>query len=227
MLQPPVLTGTRTGRVRLASKARRVLLGLHRDVGFLLFGLTIVYAVSGIAVNHRDDWDYNHSTEEKTYPVGRPEELLRDLPSDRLAAISANPAHMTEAEEQLLVARVGERLGRRGPPRNAFWRGPAQLAIYYAPGDRDTAEYRLDRGEVRHVRQRERPLLRDLNYLHLNEGRGLWTVLADAYAALLFFLAFSGILIVRGRKGLRGRGGWLLGLGVALPLAALVWLRYL
>ena len=26
---------------------------LHRDVGFLIVGLTIVYGVSGLAVNHR------------------------------------------------------------------------------------------------------------------------------------------------------------------------------
>ncbi len=38
---------------------RRVLVGLHRDIGFLILGLTLVYGVSGIAVNHRHHWNPN------------------------------------------------------------------------------------------------------------------------------------------------------------------------
>ena len=28
---------------------------IHRDVGYLVVGLTLIYAISGIAVNHIDD----------------------------------------------------------------------------------------------------------------------------------------------------------------------------
>jgi hypothetical protein len=30
---------------------------IHRDFGYLFFGVTLVYAVSGIAINHLDDWN--------------------------------------------------------------------------------------------------------------------------------------------------------------------------
>jgi hypothetical protein len=44
-------------------------------------------------------------------------------------------------------------------------------------------------------------------------------VVADSYAVLLALLALTGIFIVRGRKGLAGRGGVLMALGILLPIA--------
>jgi len=42
---------------RRALPWRRWLHAAHRDVGYLAVGLTLVYAVSGIAVNHNSTWD--------------------------------------------------------------------------------------------------------------------------------------------------------------------------
>lgn len=43
---------------------------LHRDVGFFFIGLTVIYALSGLAVNHIDDWDPNftHIEERRALP---------------------------------------------------------------------------------------------------------------------------------------------------------------
>ena len=41
---------------------RRVNNVLHRDLGYLLVGLTLVYAVSGVAVNHVGDFNPSYST---------------------------------------------------------------------------------------------------------------------------------------------------------------------
>ena len=30
---------------------------IHRDFGYFFFGMTLIYAISGIALNHLDDWD--------------------------------------------------------------------------------------------------------------------------------------------------------------------------
>jgi hypothetical protein len=30
---------------------------LHRDIGYFFFGMSIIYGISGIALNHIDDWD--------------------------------------------------------------------------------------------------------------------------------------------------------------------------
>ena len=42
---------------------------LHRDIGYLIFGLTIVYGISGIAVNHIQDWNPNYSKEEEIFSI--------------------------------------------------------------------------------------------------------------------------------------------------------------
>ena len=33
---------------------------LHRDLGYLVFALTFLYAVSGVAVNHTHQWNPNN-----------------------------------------------------------------------------------------------------------------------------------------------------------------------
>jgi hypothetical protein len=62
-------------------------------------------------------------------------------------------------------------------------------------------------------------VLKLLNDLHLNKLHHLaWTLLADVYAIALAVLAITGLFVLKGRKGLTGRGKWFVGLGVALPL---------
>ena len=39
---------------------------LHRDIGYLATGLTVIYAISGVAVNHVDEWNPNYSIERST-----------------------------------------------------------------------------------------------------------------------------------------------------------------
>jgi hypothetical protein len=72
---------------------------------------------------------------------------------------------------------------------------------------------------------RPRPLLFDLNFMHLNNGKGPWTAIADVYAGLLIVLALTGPLLVRGRKGLSGRGGVMVAVGIVLPVAYAVLMR--
>ena len=36
---------------------------LHRDIGFFFIGTTLIYAISGIALNHMADWNPNYSVE--------------------------------------------------------------------------------------------------------------------------------------------------------------------
>ena len=49
---------------------------LHRDVGYLIVGLTIVYGVSGLAVNHRADWNPSYRTAKRALQIAQ-ERLLR------------------------------------------------------------------------------------------------------------------------------------------------------
>lgn len=204
---------------------RPTLVVLHRDIGFLCVGLTLAYAISGIAVNHAHHWNYNRSEREERRAIGTPAELIDGLSPDRRAAIVADSTVLTRDEEMALVARIGEKTGRGSTPRNVFWRGPDHISLFYGAGDGDTVDYHPRSGALTHVVRKDRWLLRDLNFLHLNEGRGVWTYIADTYAAMLLFLAISGAIVVKGRRGLKGRGGLLLAVGFLVPVVVVLLLR--
>ena len=42
---------------------------LHRDIGYLCVGLTIIFAVSGIAVNHVENWNPNYKIEKIDFNI--------------------------------------------------------------------------------------------------------------------------------------------------------------
>jgi len=170
---------------------------IHRDAGYLCVGLTLLYALSGIALNHLHDWNSGWRFE-------------------RTEVRFAPPASPATLSEERLAAIVGE-LGGPEPPTALFRRGPAAVRAFFPEGrvvDLDLADG-VARGEL----ARPRPVLGRMNALHLNRGGRAWTWLTDLYAGVLALLAVTGALILRGREGLRGRGGWLVAAGVLLPLA--------
>jgi hypothetical protein len=182
-------------------RVRKVCWTLHREIGFLVVGLTIVYAVSGIAVNHAHHWDANY--ERVAEPLA-------------IEPVGAGPT----AEVEPLVL---ERLGLRRDQVKTTWRAsPEVLQVFQESGG---YEVNLVTGQAVHRLARPRPVLFDLNFMHLNNGKGPWTVVADVYAGLLIVLALTGPLLVRGRKGLAGRGGVMMGLGVVLPIIYAVVMR--
>ena len=64
-----------------------------------------------------------------------------------------------------------------------------------------------------------------MNQLHLNAPKGVWTVIADIYAFGLILMALTGMFVLKGKAGITGRGAWLVGAGVLLPVV--YWLLYL
>jgi hypothetical protein len=175
---------------------------LHRDLGYLCVALTVIYAISGIAVNHIHQWNPNYKVERES--------------------VSFEPIPVTDRETMAELA--VERLALPGPPNDLFRRDPQTLLLFY---DGWSVEVQATDGVATVERSRERFLLRDFNVLHLNHPKGLWTWIADAYAALLLLLAITGMFVLKGKKGLTGRGKWWVLAGLVVPVLFLVLLRYL
>ena len=68
-------------------------------------------------------------------------------------------------------------------------------------------------------------MLYAFNQLHLNTPKRLWTWVADIYAIGLIVLAVTGMFVLKGRTGITGRGAWLTGAGVLLPV--IYWVYHL
>jgi hypothetical protein len=184
-----------------ARTPRRVLIrpwvrAIHRDAGYFGVGLTLVYALSGLAVNHVADWDPSFEQLSRTHQ-------LSALPSDPDAA-----------GKQALRA-----LGISEAPREIYAAGDDAVDVVL---EHRTLHVVPSTGKVVEEGQSPRLFLRAANWLHLNRGKRAWTYVADAYAVILLYLAISGLFMIPGRKGLLGRGAIIAALGAAVPIGYVV-----
>ncbi len=170
---------------------------LHRDLGYLAVGLTVVYAVSGVAVNHIHQWN-------PSFDVERVTESIEPI------AVS---------DRETMVAEAVEKLGLESLPKESFRPDPATLQLFYEDW---SVEVKALEGIATVERPKERFLLRSFNFLHLNHAKKLWTWVADLYAIVLLLLALTGLFVLKGRKGLTGRGKWLVAAGVFIPILFVV-----
>ncbi len=168
---------------------------IHRDLGFLCVGLTLLYAISGVAVNHMADWNPNYTVER----------VDTRIPAPGIRGVAT--------EDQ--IRRILGQLGEKGIYENSFQPDPDTLWIFV---EGRVIRVDLASGAVEHERARRRPLLYPLNFLHLNHPKKGWTPVADLYAAALALLAVTGLLMLPSSGPLRRRALWLTAAGVLLPL---------
>ncbi len=167
---------------------------LHRDLGYFFFGMTIIYAISGIALNHRHDWNPNYiiTQEEFTKDIRvSPSEIDRDFALQILDDLDVSAEYRTH-----LVA---------GDIFRIFVRD-GSVSINLAEGT----------GELEIIRKR--PVFNQINFLHYNTPQKLWTWFSDLYALGLIIIAITGLFIIKGKNGITGRGAWLTTLGIIIPL---------
>ncbi|HMI90949.1 MAG TPA: PepSY-associated TM helix domain-containing protein [Polyangiales bacterium] len=164
----------------------------HRDAGFLVVGLTVIYALSGLAVNHIADWDPNFVSFERKHELGK------GLSGDKDAL----------ARTVLARLKIDER------PSDVFRDGDL---LEVALAER-TLHVTVSSGQVLEQGQKSRFLLRTANYLHLNRGKPAWKYIADGYAVLLLLLVLSGLAMLPGKRGVLGRGAVFVAIGIAVPV---------
>lgn len=170
---------------------------IHRDLGYFVAALTIIYAVSGVAVNHVEDWNpsYRVETVRREFdpvPVGTRVEMVEQL----LPRLELPPDYI-----------------------DVFRPDPETVIFFY---DGFEVNVEATQGVATWESVSKRPALFEANYLHLNKGKGWWTWFADLYALGLTLLAISGLIMLRGAKGFAGRGKWFFAAGLAFPLAYLL-----
>ena len=185
----------------VASKAKKKqhwrpwMRAMHRDIGYVVVGLTFTYALSGIAVNHLTDWSDGDASF-KTYST-----------SQELGPLTG--------EDQAIADELRRRLAIEETPREVYRQSPDELEVIF---DKRSLHANTTTGHVVDEGQKPRFILRVANWLHLNRGKKEWTYVADGYAASLMVLALSGMFMIAGKKGLIGRGAVLVGLGIAIPV---------
>ncbi len=174
---------------------RAWLRAIHRDVGYLAIGFTIIYAISGIAMNHIDDWDPSFDASERIVKITP---VADDATDDQAVAVVLAVSGTGKPDE---VLRAGD-----------------EVRLGYEDGTQVTAI-----GDTVTIQQRSsRIFFRVAVWLHATRGKQAWKYISDVYAVLLLYLAISGLFMIKGRLGLKWRGMLLVTAGVAVPVLYIV-----
>ncbi|MCO5239309.1 MAG: PepSY-associated TM helix domain-containing protein [Chitinophagaceae bacterium] len=181
-------------------KLRRLNLTWHRDLGYFFSSLIIIYCISGLALNHLDDWDPDFIIHRKT--VQFPANLsVSQVTDDKVAEFSK----LVE-ESHFKIYDF--------PTDN-------QVKIYY---DNASLHVNLETGTGQYEKIVKRHLFYEANVLHRNSLAG-WKWVSDIFAIMLIVISVTGLFILRGKYGFRRRGAWFMLAGLLLPVVA-VWLFY-
>jgi uncharacterized protein len=178
---------------------RRWLRAIHRDIGYILTGLTVIYSISGIAVNHASDWNPNYIIEKKTI-------VLKLNNEDKSTTKS-------------IVSAIMNKVGVDEKLKNSFRPDSNTIKVFT---EKHNINYDLSSEELTTEEIKGRPILKESNYLHLNAPKRIWTYVADTFAFGLIFLAISGLFLIKGKNGMKWRGTWLTLAGILIPIIFLL-----
>jgi uncharacterized protein len=175
---------------------------LHRDIGYLAVGMTLVYAISGIVLNHFKSGDFKHPD------YGTKTELFQvELPS-------------TDKPGKAYALSVLQQIDEQNAYKSHV-NGTGYMQIFI---DNGTVYVNLTDGSAQLDKKIQRVILKEFNLLHYNNIKQWFTWFSDIYAIALIILAITGLFILRGKNGILGRGAWLTAAGILIP--AIIMLIY-
>ncbi len=169
----------------------------HRDLGYFFFFMSIIYGISGIAINHVGDWNPNFIVTQKTINHG--------------SAISPD---ISKQEVIELLEKYEEEYNFK----KFYFPNPYTLKIFLKGG---IVLIDIETGNGMIEKMRRRPIFNEFDYLHYNPVVW-WTWFSDVYALGLVILATTGMFIVRGKNGITRRGAWITTVGIIIPIVFLL-----
>lgn len=169
---------------------------LHRDLAFFYVGLIIAFSISGIVLNHREDWyPMNYTYESKPFEF---KNLLKEqqLTNDYL-----------KSKTETLGEYDGHRI-RDG-----------KLRIYFKNNAIFDGDIKTGKGTIEY--KRKVPIIGHTMYLHKSTN-SFWVWYSDIFGIAMLVIAITGVLIPLGKKGFKGRGWKLAVAGMLFPIIFLV-----
>lgn len=175
-------------------KIRKMLRVLHRDLGYFIVGMTIVYALSGIFLNHRHDFNPDYKI------------FITDFQVDI-------PKHFKNTEEE--VENIIHSVNDDVIYKKHYLNNQGYIKVFIANGE-VVFDPVSGQGTMQYLRKR--PLIFSLNKLHKATLGTVWKWVSDVMAVILLFVAISGLFILKGKRGLKRWGWWLTIAGIVVPL---------
>lgn len=173
---------------------------LHRDIGYFFIGTSIIYGISGIALNHMSDWNPNYSVEINHFTT------------------SINLEKTASIKEHILT--LLDEVDDRDNYKKHYYPNENKLKIFLKGGSSVVVNINSGKGYAEYLKRR--PIFYEVNYLHYNPNR-FWTWFSDIFAGALILFALTSLFMVKGKKGLKGIGGIYAALGILIPLLFLLY----
>ena len=173
---------------------------IHRDLSFFFAGMVLIYAISGIVMNHRDTINPNFSIERKEYKIAE------KLPGK-------------EGMKRENVLTLLQPLGEEGNYTKHYFPKTDIMKVFLKGGSNLQVNVRT--GEAVYESVTRRPLIGAMARLHYNPGQW-WTYFADIFAVGLIIITLSGVIMLKGSKGIIGRGGIEMIVGIVIPILFLL-----
>ncbi len=175
--------------MKSANKVKKYFRIIHRNLGFLMTGICLIYAVSGILLNHMKGSDPAYKSVEETL------QFEKNLSQEEVISLWSGKNNLPELKKVFKEGDSGYRLMLDGG-----------IGIY----DKQS-------GLLQYEHHSKRQLIYWINKLHYNKIQG-WTWMADLFAVSLIFFAISGLVMVSRKNGILGRGKWYLLAGICIPV---------
>ncbi len=174
----------------------------HRDFGYFFSSLIVIYCISGLALNHVDDWNPDFI-------------ITRD-------SVSVSGGLR---KDQITNEKINEFGGKVGEEQYKVYDFPTsnQVKIYYEDA---SLHLNFETGKGIYESVSRRAVFYESNVLHRNSVKG-WKWAADIFAVMLIAINITGIFILRGKYGITGRGKWLIAAGALPPIIAIFILHYI
>lgn len=182
------------------NRFRRYCRTVHSHLSFFFMGVILIYAVSGITMNHLKDFNPKYYITVNNYTV-----------KERFP-----PSHKFNKNE---IIQLLKEVGEQDNYIKHFYPNNSTMKVFLKSG----SSYILDTqtGNVAYEGIKKRPVFYQLSFLHYNPGTW-WTYFSDLSAVCLILICISGILMNKGKRGLFGIGGIELLAGILIPVLALI-----
>lgn len=171
---------------------------LHREIGYFFVFTSLIYGISGIALNHMSDWNPNYYVNTKHFRTSLDLKNSENVKSNILKLLD----EVNDSDNY----------------KKHYYPNDNKLKIFLKGGSSVLVNVNNGKGMAEYLKRR--PIFYESNFLHYNPN-SLWTWFSDAFAASLILFAITSLFMVKGKKGVRGRGGIYLVLGIIIPIVFL------
>ena len=159
--------------------------------------MILIYAMSGIALNHRREFNPNYSVDRIEYKIDK------KLPAK------------AQIDKDYVVSSILADIDEQDNYTKHYFPVDGQMKVFLKGGS--NLFVNMQTNEAVYEKVTQRPFFSAITGLHYNPG-SWWTTFSDIFAGGLILITLTGLIMVKGPKGIIGRGGIELLIGIAIPL---------